>query len=136
MPLHLTKIAFGADSPDSLQCWLESEADSASGEAHLTTRHLPTRQAELVGGSLYWIHAHMLVGRSPLLGFARAEDGRWIIRLEPRLIPVEPTHRRAHQGWRYLAGGDAPPDIADGAVPDAEAMPGHLASELNRLGLL
>ena len=135
MPLHLTKIAFGATSPESLRHWLEAQGASDRGEAWLTTRNLPTRAAELAGGSLYWIHAHMLVGRSPLLGFARTEDGRWTIRLEPRLIAVVPTPRRAHQGWRYLAEADAPRDLADGAA-DADTMPAPLANELARLGLL
>jgi hypothetical protein len=136
MPLHLTKIAFGATSPESLRRWLEGQAGSASGEAWLTTRNLPTRAGELAGGSLYWIHAHTLVGRSPLLGFARTEDRRWTIRLEPRLIAVVPAPRRAHQGWRYLAAEDAPPDLSDGTIADADTMPAPLASELARLGLL
>lgn len=136
MPLHLTKIAFGVQSIADLRQRLERHAATPGGEARLHTRNLPRRAEELVGGSLYWIYAHTLVARSPLLGFARAEDGRWAIRLEPRLIAIEPTPRRAHQGWRYLAQEDAPADLPDGAVADAEAMPGNLAGELARLGLL
>ncbi len=141
MPLHLTKIAFGVQSIDDLRQRLERHAATSEGEARLHTRNLPKRAEELVGGSLYWIYAHTLVARSPLLGFTRAEDGRWAIRLEPRLIPIVATPRRAHQGWRYLAPEDAPPDISladlpDGTVPDADAMPGNLAGELARLGLI
>ena len=92
--------------------------------------------AELVGGSLYWIFGHRLVGRSPLLGFARSDDGRWVIRLEPRLIATVPVPRRAHQGWRYLAQEDTPADLLAGTTADEDAMPGELAGELARLGLI
>lgn len=131
MPLHLTKIAFGAESAESLRHWLESH----DGEATLTTRYLPKRHEEMVGGSLYWIHQHAIVGRSPLLGFTQREDGKWWIRLEPRLIPVQPRGRRAHQGWRYLADEDAPGDLG-GAITEGDVMPGRLISELTKLGLV
>jgi hypothetical protein len=134
MPLHLTKIAFGSESPASLRAWLESQADA--GEARLTTRYIPKRLAELEGGSLYWIHGHALVGRSPILGFAENGAGRWWIRLEPRLIPVRALPRRAHQGWRYLEDGDAPPDLGGGEAGDLDAMPPAMLGELTRLGLV
>ncbi len=134
MPLHLTKIAFRSESPATLRAWLESQAGNDSGEARLTTRYLPKRHAEMAGGSLYWIHQHVLVGRSPLLGFAATPEGRHWIRLEPRLIAVHPQARRAHQGWRYLATEDAPADLD---LDDAsEVLPGHLVSELAKLGLI
>lgn len=131
MPLHMTKIAFQSESADSLRAWLEEHA--SAGEARLTTRYLPKRHAEMAGGSLYWIHASQLVGRSPILGFAERPDGKHWIRLAPTLIAVAPRPKRAHQGWRYLAQDDAPPDM-DSA--DGEAMPGALAAELDKLGLL
>lgn len=131
MPLHMTKIAFGAADAEALRDWLESHA--GAGEARLTTRYLPKRAAEMTGGSLYWILGGVLIGRSPLLGFAERPDGKTWIRLEPRLIPVEARPRRAHQGWRYLEPEDAPPDLAQGG---GDALPPMLASELARLGLL
>lgn len=133
MPLHMTKIAFQCENVAELREWLE--AHRPEGEAHLTTRYLPKRQAEMAGGSLYWILNHRLVGRSPIRGFADAPDGRIHIRLEPRLIPVRSTPRRAHQGWRYLAEKDAPPDL--GGEGDAVAeMPARMLGELTRLGLV
>ncbi len=131
MPLHLTKIAFGAQSAESLRRWLESHED----EARLTTRYLPKRHEEMAGGSLYWIHEHAIIGRSPLVGFAQKEDRRWWIRLEPRLILVQPLARRAHQGWRYLDGNDAPPDLG-GDIGTGDVLPGKLVSELAKLGLV
>ena len=134
MPLSITKIAFGCTSAANLRERLESHA--AAGEIRLTTRNRPTRFAEMAGGSLYWIHAHAIIGRSPILGFEQREDGKWWIRLEPRLIAVQPLPRRAHQGWRYLAGEDAPADLDGNALSGDEPMPGHLVSELAKLGLV
>lgn len=131
MPLHMTKIAFGATSAQSLRDWLESHAGER--EARLTTRYLPKRAAEMAGGSLFWILGGVLIGRSALLGFAERPDGKVWIRLEPRLIAVEARPRRAHQGWRYLEAADAPPDVLEGS---GEVLPPALASELARLGLL
>ena len=134
MPLHLTKIAFQSESPATLRAWLESQSANDWGEARLTTRYLPKRIAEMAGGSLYWIHQHVIVGRSPLLGFEAKPEGRHWIRLEPRLIAVHPQARRAHQGWRYLVTEDAPDDLDfDGA---GDVLPSHLVSELAKLGLV
>lgn len=131
MPLHMTKISFRARSPVALREWLESHAT----EAHLTTRYLPKRHEEMKGGSLYWIMEHALVGRSPIIGFAQREDGRWTIRLKPRLIAVETKPKRAHQGWRYLAEKNAPRDLA-GLDGESEALPPKLVGELAKLGLV
>ena len=131
MPLHLTKIAFRSESPETLRRWLESEG----AEARLTTRYLPKRHEEMAGGSLYWIHQHAIIGRSPLLGFEQKSDGRWWIRLVPRLIAVQPRAKRAHQGWRYLADDDAPPDLG-GREESGDVLPGRLVSELAKLGLV
>ena len=134
MPLNITKVAFGSEGPESLRAWLESH--EAAGEARLTTRYCPKRVDEMEGGSLYWIWSHMLVGRSPILGFADNGAGRFWIRLAPKLIAVRPLPRRAHQGWRYLAEQDAPADLAEGEESGVEPMPAALASELARLGLV
>jgi hypothetical protein len=133
MPLHITKIAFQSESPDTLRAWLE--AHEAQGEARLTTRYLPKRVAEMTGGSLYWIHGHMIVGRSPILGFQETPEGRYWIRLAPRLIPVQARPKRAHQGWRYLEGKDAPADMG-GDAEGADAMPAAMLGELSKLGLV
>lgn len=136
-PLHMTKIAFQSESPASLRRWLEAHGVSAGGpgEARLTTRYLPKRVAEMTGGSLYWIHGHMLVGRSPIKGFMENGTGRYWIRLEPRLIPVLPQPRRAHQGWRYLEAKDAPRDLAEGE-DSPDVLPAALARDLGKLGLV
>jgi len=134
MPLHLTKVAFQSEGPAALRAWLESH--DAAGEARLTTRYVPKRLAELTGGSLYWVYQHRIVGRSAILGFQENGQGRWWIRLEPRLVAVRGIPKRAHQGWRYLSDADAPPDLSDGELDEIDAMPPKLLGELSRLGLL
>jgi hypothetical protein len=130
MPLHLTKIAYEATSLADLQSWF----DAATCEKRLTTRYLPKRHKEMAGGSLYWIHQHAIVARSPLLRFEQKDDGRWWIVLENRLVLVEPRHKRAHQGWRYLAHEDAPGDLPGELA--GEALPGRLIGRLAKLGLV
>lgn len=137
MPLNLTKIAFDCADVGELRGWLEEQAgeNGGPGEARITTRYLPKREADMVGGSLYWIHGHMLVGRSPILGFEQKPDGKWWIRLAPCLIAVAPQPRRAHQGWRYLEEKDAPPDLDGEGAAAGDALPAHLVRELAKLGL-
>jgi len=130
MPLHMTKIAYGATSIQDLSSWFAEGGE----EKRLNTRYLPKRHEEMQGGSLYWIHEHALVARSPILRFEQREDGRWDIVLERRLIPVEPRAKRAHQGWRYLAEENAPPDL-DSLTGEGDVLPAHIVKELSRIGL-
>lgn len=135
MPLHLTKVAFGAASLDVLVERLQARA--ALGPVELTTRYLPKRHAEIEGqGSLYWIIKHQLVARSPILGFGDAEDGRVAIRIDPALVLVQARRKRAHQGWRYLEGDDAPPDLGGGEAQGLAAMPPALQGALADLALI
>lgn len=131
MPLHLTKVAFGAKSMEEMHTWFAGRGD----EARLTTRYLPKRHAELVGGSLFWIYKHQLVARSPILGFEEAEGGRTHIVISTALIDVHHIPCRAHQGWRYLDDANAPKDIGS-AGSEGDPLPVELAGELSRLGLV
>jgi hypothetical protein len=129
MPLHLTKIAYRSGTLGNLRAWVE-----AGPEALMTTRYCPKRHAEMIGGSLYWILEHAIVARSEILGFEQREDGRWTIRLKPKLVRVHPKAKRAHQGWRYLTDRQAPPDLAEGEEA-GDALPGRLIRKLASLGL-
>jgi hypothetical protein len=129
----MTKIAFGCDSAAYLRERLEMRA--GEGEVKLTTRYKPKRADEMIGGSLYWILGGILIGRSPLIGFEDNGEGRYWLKIEPRLIPVQPRAKRAHQGWRYLEEKDAPADLAEGSI-DGDAMPADMAKELGKLGLV
>ena len=131
MPLHLTKVAFGAQTLEDVRGWFSGEG----AELKLTTRYLPKRHAELVGGSLFWILKHLLVGRSPILRFEEAEGGRHHIVLAAQLIELRPHPCRAHQGWRYLEDGNAPPDLG-AEIDGGDVLPGELVSELAKLGLV
>lgn len=134
MPLHLTKVAYGCDSIDYLAERLALKA--AHEPAFLTTRYLPKRHEEIAAqGSLFWIVKHQLIGRSPILGFGELEGGRTAIYLEPRLVLVQARPKRAHQGWRYLEGKDAPPDLGEAGAGIAE-LPPALVGELAGLGLI
>ena len=134
MPLHLTKVAFATRSVEHLAERLGERA--AAGPLFLTTRYLPKRHVELAGiGSLYWILKHQLVARSPILSFGEAEGGKVAIHLDPGLIRLQPHPRRAHQGWRYLEGTDAPADLGDDAA-GIGALPPQLIGKLAELALI
>jgi len=130
MPLNMTKVAYGAQSLEEVHGWFQGR----DGQARLTTRNLPRRHAEMIGGSVYWILKHQLVARSEILGFEAAPDGRTDIVIAARLIDIHPRPRRAHQGWRYLEEPDAPADLSAGE--SAEVLPAQMASDLARLGLV
>ena len=139
MPLHLTKVAFGATSLDHLAERLEARA--AAGELFLTPRYLPKRHVEMAGaaatdgGSLYWIIKHQLVARSAIARFGEAEGGRVAIHLAPPLVIVAARPKRAHQGWRYLEGADAPADLG-GDASGVATLPPALMGELAALALI
>jgi hypothetical protein len=134
--LHLTKVAVGCGDIDMLRDRLEGRA--AGGESWVGTRFRPTRHAELIGGSLYWIVKHRLIARSEILGFVEdPEDARRIrIRVARALVPVIGTPKRAHQGWRYLAADAAPGDLGGAAAEGIAALPSAMAAELAGLALI
>ena len=128
MTLHLTKVAYGATSLDDLLGWWADRGPVA----RLTTRYRPKRAAEVIGGSVFWILKHQLVARTEILDFEEAEGGKTSIVVSTDIRRVRPIPRRAHQGWRYLEGRDAPIDLPDGEAD----LPAELAGELARVGLL
>ena len=139
MPLHLTKVAFGAGSLEHLAQRLRERGEA--GPVFLTTRYLPKRHEEVAGpkaeegGSLYWIIKHQLVARSAILHFGEADGGRVAIHLDPVLVTVEARPKRAHQGWRYLEGPDAPADLG-GDGTGLAALPSGLMGRLAELALI
>jgi hypothetical protein len=129
--LHLTKVAFGCSSLDDLAARIAARGDVV----RLTTRYRPKRHAEIVGGSLFWILKHRLVGRSEIVAFEDAEGGKTDIVIKARVIATVALPKRAHQGWRYLDAADAPADLGAGAE-GADALPAALAGELAAMGLI
>ena len=132
-PLNISKVAVGCASFDALR--KRQEARLSGGVVPITTRFRPKRADELVGGSIYWIVKHRITARNRILGFAESEDNRTIIQLDPKLVPVKAWPKRAHQGWRYLAPGDAPTDF-DGEDEGISALPPGLAVKLAALALI
>nr|WP_277924406.1 DUF1489 domain-containing protein [Sphingomonas sp. CROZ-RG-20F-R02-07] len=138
VPLHLTKVAFGITQIDQLVERLAGRA--LDGPVFLTTRYLPKRHEEVAGatgggGSLFWIVKHQLVARSPILAFGEAEGGRVAIHINPAVILVQARPKRAHQGWRYLEGADAPADLG-GDADGLALMPAALVGKLAELALI
>ena len=134
MPLHLTKVAFGAESVNHLAERLRLRGEE--GPVFLTTRYLPKRHEEVAGqGSMFWILKHQLIARSPILSFGEAEGGRVAIFIDPVLILTHVRPKRAHQGWRYLEGADAPLDLG-GDATGLDVMPPALMTKLAELALI
>ena len=131
MPLHLTKIAYRAESLEDLHSWFADRGD----EAKLTTRYLPKRHAELIGGSLYWIVKHRLVASQEILAFEDRKDGRLDIVCSPDLIVIAAVPKRAHQGWRYLES-DAAPVPGELDETGLSLLPPPLYGRLRALALL
>lgn len=144
MSLHLVKLCVGCASVADLEAWIaERRAESERGgraheHAHIT-RMVPTRRAALAGGSLYWVIKGQIACRQRLLGVTPFTDadgiGRCRLVLDPAVVGVEPRPCRPFQGWRYLAGRDAPGDL-DAASGDLVRMPEAMRRELAALGLL
>jgi hypothetical protein len=130
--LHLTKVAFACRDLEALQLRIASR--QADGEIRIATRMRPKRSAELVGGNLYWIVKHRLVGALEILDFKDREDGRIDIVCSSKLIAVAPMLRRAHQGWRYLEDADAP--AGDDGGTGLGALPPQLYGKLASLALV
>ncbi len=130
--LHLTKVAFGCRDAEALAARMASRA--SGGEVRVPTRMRPRRADELVGGSLYWIVKHRLVGCNAILRLEDRDDGRIDIVCTAEFTAVTPRARRAHQGWRYLAEEDAPTAGDDGT--GLADLPPRLYGRLAALALV
>jgi len=128
----MTKVAFACRDLDALQKRIAGR--SIAGEVRVPTRMRPKRAAELIGGSLYWIVKHRLVGCQEILRLEDRDDGRIDIVCSAELVAVSPRPRRAHQGWRYLEDCDAPSTDDDGT--GLGALPPRLYGKLASLALV
>jgi hypothetical protein len=130
--LHLTKVAFGCRDVEVLAARIA--ARSSGGELRVATRMRPRRADELIGGNLYWIVKHRLVGGNEILAIEDRADGRIDILCSAEFTAVTPVHRRAHQGWRYLKDEDAPTAGDDGT--GLAELPPKLYGRLAALALV
>jgi hypothetical protein len=137
--LHLIKLCVGVSEPKQLTGF-QKRRTFKFGRKNATwhrTRHKPSRDEEiLAGGSIYWVMSGLIRCRQPVLGFETGvDDGVPFCKiiLAPKIVTTQPVARRPFQGWRYLAGIDAPPDMGD---TDSAPMPTEMLQELRELGLL
>ena len=130
--LHLTKVAFGCRTIEALEKRVAARA--RGGEVRIVTRMRPKRADELVGGLIYWIVKHRLVGCQEILRFDDRTDGRIDIVCSAELVLIAPSPKRAHQGWRYLEQGSAP--AADGDDTGIADLPPRLYGKLATLALV
>ena len=130
--LHLTKVAFGCATIESLE--KRVAARTHGGEMRVATRMRPKRADELIGGSLYWIVKHRLVGCQQILRLEDRKDGRIDIVCSGDLVVIAPSPKRAHQGWRYLEEAAAPSEQGDGS--GLAELPPRLYGKLAALALV
>ena len=131
MPLHMIKLVVGCDTIEDLLDW-----HAGQGRPWIMhTRQTPKRAPELLeGGSLYRVFKGMILCRQRILAVDTVGEGvaaRCEVTVDPKIVRVAPTPRRAFQGWRYLDGKDAPPDLDGGG--DGE-IPPELARQLREAG--
>lgn len=148
MTLHLLKLAVGIESVAHLARVQKARRAErrANGERPITwhfTRNFPRRAEEVLdGGSMYWVIRGEIVCRQRIIALEERRNQRGrrrcAIGLEAKIVRTVPTAHRAIQGWRYLAPGDAPPDLdrAPDRAKGAERLPDGMARELRELGLL
>lgn len=139
--LHLIKLSVGSENVESLAAWQATRrAQAEDGLPRHVTRMWPRREAELLkGGSIYWVIQGFVQCRQRLLRLDEVigEDGirRCAFVLDPELVRTASARKRPFQGWRYLAPGDAPPDLP-GMRGNDDALPPELSAALADIGVL
>ena len=144
MTVHLLKMCVGIEDVEHLKQsqsakMAQSQAAGRNNRLWHRTRHMPKRDAEVLGGgSIYWIIKSFIRVRQRIIGLEAVIGGDGIPRcdliLDPELVRTEPQPRRPHQGWRYLAPASAPKDL-DLTNKD-EDIPEELVIELGEIGLI
>ncbi len=139
--LNLIKLSVGSTDVDSMSEWqATARAQGADGLPRHVTRMWPKRADEILrGGSIYWVIKGVILCRQMILRFDGVDRGDGINRcgivLDPEIIRVAATPKRAFQGWRYLLAADAPRDLRGGSRQQ-EALPPQLESALAEIGVL
>lgn len=128
----MVKLCVGADDATDIERWQQRLMQTAPLPYH-HTRMVPKRGTELSdGGSIFWVTKGIILVRQRILEVREITDrgGRKACELifDPELVPVEPTPKRAFQGWRYLKPEDAPVDLkaGSGTIEMPAALRAHL----------
>jgi hypothetical protein len=138
MALNILKLCVGVSEISELADWQDERLRRHKRVYHVT-RMVPKRRDEVLdGGSIYWVIKGTILVRQRITDIETFTDeegvGRCKLVFDPELVPVRPVPRRAFQGWRYLEGHDAPPDLVRRAAN--EDLSDKMAAELAELGLL
>ena len=142
--IHMIKLCVGVATLEELESYRSERAHwwgaDYGEDVHVhRTRTMPKRRAEMEGvSSIYWVISGVIRCRQPILRLAEAVDEQGVpccdIIMAPDMVRVVPRPRQPFQGWRYLDGKDAPPDLGAGGM--AEDGDPELALELSRLGFI
>lgn len=139
--LHLIKLSVGTKSIEGLTEWHKTpQAQGPDGLPRHITRMWPKREAELLeGGSIFWVIQGLVQCRQRILRLDEVigSDGirRCAIVLDPQIVRTSTAPKRPFQGWRYLAGSDAPVDLATNRQSE-DALPANLSAALADIGVL
>ena len=139
--INLVKLSVGTETVANLADWQASPmAQTRDNLPRHITRMWPKRGDELMnGGSIYWVIRGVVLCRQTVLRLdeVTGSDGirRCAIVLDPQLVPVAATPKRAFQGWRYLQTTDAPPDLSQ-SRPNDDDLPPELQAALASIGIL
>lgn len=130
MTTHILKLCVGVDDVADLAAWQARTLRNHPAPFH-QTRMVPKRRDDVLdGGSIYWVIKGVIQVRQRIVDIReiidRTERRACELVFDPELVRVEPTPKRAFQGWRYYQPEDAPRDLTDTQV-DA---PPELLSDL------
>ncbi|WP_409432300.1 DUF1489 family protein [Litorimonas sp. RW-G-Af-16] len=143
MVVHLQKLSVGSESIQTLKEWQRHVVRRRNSNGlpphhqHVTRMFPKQKDALLDGGSIYWVIKGQIICRNQIVALEETitQDGRKAcsILMEPKIVPVIPTPRRAFQGWRYLKAEDAPADLS--GPGSGEDLPPALRRKLVELGV-
>lgn len=140
--LNLIKLSVGTQSVEDLLAWhANPRARGPDGLPRHVTRMWPKREDALIGGggSIYWVIQGVVQCRQKIVRLDEVigQDGirRCAIVLEPELTRTSPALKRPFQGWRYLAGPDAPADLPRGRQSE-DPLPPALSAALSDIGVI
>jgi hypothetical protein len=142
MSIHIIKLVVGIDDLPEFAEYQKSSVVDYHGQpaTAVWTRHKPKREGELLdGGSLYRVIKNRILVRQRILGFESAEHPikgtMCLVMVSAEMIRTMPLARRPFQGWRYLEGAAAPPDIGP-YIEGEEEPPVDMRQDLGAAGLL
>jgi hypothetical protein len=139
MTVHIVKLCVGCDTLEDLADWQKQRLAAGHDLVHVT-RQTPRREGFGEASSIYWVIGGFIRARQRIAALREVRGADGVLRcgfeLDPRLTPTEPVPRRPFQGWRYLAGEDAPKDLDASAAKADGAMPAAMRAALIELALI